>query len=346
MGQAFISQAVYSSVIFVKTTRGKLMGNWGYVTIKLSMKVFIFDPVWPKLVDERLEKQLSVLDVQVISDVKPLADAKELFEGDEERILCINPDYVGWKLAGADYRDIPNLKAILTESTSFDWIESDIANERNIPICNITNFSTEAVAEWAITAMLNLARQLPQLIKDEFPLDFDADFMKYRGIQVKGKTAGIIGLGHNGAAIAERCKGLGMNVIYWSRTSSNNAYERVELDELLQSADVIFPAFAKNNETEQLLSEEYLLKIKPSAIVVDIIDLDSVKQLLLDMVAEGRLFGYGFEAKPASFGEYQGNVWAAPAYAWATYESMYDSLEKLVENIMTASKGKFPNRVN
>jgi lactate dehydrogenase-like 2-hydroxyacid dehydrogenase len=312
------------------------------------MKAFIFDPLWPKLVDKKLEQQLDKcgVDITIITDVKSLSETPELFEGEEERLLCINPDYVGWKLRSDDYKDIPNLKAILIAATSYEWVESDIADKHNIPICNIRNFSTQAVAEWAIMMMLNLARQTPRLINDNFPLDYDTDFMKYRGTQLKGKTAGIIGLGHNGAAIAERCAGLGMNVVYWSRSLKNDAYRYVELDELIKTADVIFPAFAKNEETNTLITEASLGGIKPSAIIIDIVELDEARAPILDMVKTGKLFGYGFEAKPAAFNEYEGNVWAAPAYGWVTFESMYNSETKLVENIVNAAKNAFPNRIN
>ena len=312
------------------------------------MKVFIFDPLWPKLVDEKLEKELakSNATVIIVTDVKPLTETTELFEGTEERLLCINPDYVGWVLKNEDYKDIPNLKGIFTASTAFGWIENDVANERGIPICNIKDFSTEAVAEWAITMMLNLARQTPRLIKEGFPLDFDADFMKYRGIQIKGKTAGIIGLGHNGSAIAERCAGLGMNVIYSSPSSTSDIYRRVELGELMASADFVFPAFAKNNVTNVLITDELLSTLKPSAVIVDIIELEHNRETIMNMVSSGTLFGYGFESKPGTFSAYEGNVWAAPAYAWVTFESMYNSVAKIVENVVNASQGVFPNKIN
>jgi lactate dehydrogenase-like 2-hydroxyacid dehydrogenase len=312
------------------------------------MKIFIFDPLWPKLVDEKLEAKLaeSGAEAIIVTDVKPLAETVELFEGDEERLLCLNPDYVSWKLANDDYRNIPNLKGILLASTGYEWVEKDVANEQGIPICNIKNFSTEAVAEWAITMVLNLARQTPKLIKDGFPLDFDADFMKYIGVQIKGKTAGIIGLGNIGSAIAERCAGLGMEVVYWSRSSTNDSYKKVELDELMSTADVIFPTVAKNEETLQLIDEQLIRSMKPSTLLVDIAHGLFDQELVLEMVKSGKLFGYGFEAEPESFTKYEGNVWAAPAYGWVTYESMYNSEEKLIDNIVSATRGDFPNRVN
>lgn len=312
------------------------------------MKAFIFDPLWPKLADEKLEKQLaeSGVDTTIVTDVKPLTETPELFAGNEERLLCLNPDYVGWKLKNEDYEGIPNLKGIFTESTGYEWVEPEAANRLDVPICNIKAFNTQAVAEWAILIMFNLARQTPRLIKDDFPLDFDKDFLKYRGVQLRSKTAGIIGLGNIGSAIAERCVGLGMNVVYWSRSSTNDAYQKLSLEEVLSTADVIFPATAKNDETVSLINDDMIRTMKKDAMVVDIVHAVFNHQLLLDMVADGDLYGYGFEGEPKDFATFEGNVWAAPAYAWATYESMYNSVAKLIENIISAAKGEFPNRVN
>jgi lactate dehydrogenase-like 2-hydroxyacid dehydrogenase len=135
------------------------------------MKAFIFDPLWDELVTDELLSKLkdANLDLVITKEIAPLSECKELFEGSEERLLCLNPDYVSWKLPSSDYKDIPNLKAILIASTGFEWVEQDVANERNIPICQIVNFSTQAVAEWAVMMMFNLARQTPRLITNTPP---------------------------------------------------------------------------------------------------------------------------------------------------------------------------------
>ncbi len=312
------------------------------------MKAFIFDPLWDDLVTDELLTKIkdSGLQIIVTKKIAPLSDCKELFEGNEERLLCLNPDYVSWKLPSSDYKDIPNLKAILIASTGFEWVEQDVANERNIPICNILNFSTQAVAEWAVMMMFNLARQTPRLIKDNYPLDFDKDFMKYRGVQLKGKTAGIIGLGHIGSATAEACKGLGMDVIYWSRSSTNDDYEKVSLEQLMSTADVIFPTAAKNPETSALITDDHVKSMKKSAILVDIARGLFIQEKILDMVAKGDLFGYGFEGKPNEFTKFDGNVWAAPAYAWTTYESMHNSVVLWIDSMVSATKNEFPTRIN
>lgn len=312
------------------------------------MKAFIFDPLWETLITSELLQQLQTADIEpvVIAGGGAISGCAELFQGDEERLLCINPDYVAWKLTNEDYRDIPNLKGVLLASTGYEWVEQDAANRRNIPICHIVNFSTQAVAEWAVMMMFNLARQTPRLIADGFPLDYDKDFLKYRGVQLKGKTVGIIGLGHIGNVIAEACKGLGMNVTYWSRSSTNSEYKRVSLGQVFSGADVIFPTVAKNTKTLDLITDNHIKSIQQSAIVIDIAHKFFNPELMIDMVMNGKLFGYGFEGKPGEFTQYNGNIWAAPAYAWTTRESMYNSVVLWVENMVNASKGEFPNRVN
>lgn len=312
------------------------------------MKAYIFDPLWDDLITDELLDKLKSNNIEpvVINEIAPISNCKELYETEEERLLCINPDYVGWKLSVDDYKNIPNLKAILFASTSYSWIDTSYADKNQIPMCNIRNFSTEAVAEWAITMLFNLARQTPRLIKDGFPLDFDKDFMKYRGIELHDKTVGIIGLGNIGDAIAKRCAGLGMNVTYWSKSPKENIYQYKELHELFAESDVIFPTMALNENTKTLITPDLLHSMKPTALCISVVRSLIDEKLVLDMVTDNKLFGFGFEASPASFNEYQGNVWAAPSYAWVTDGSMNNSMTKFVENMVDAASHKFPSRVN
>lgn len=311
------------------------------------MKAFIFDPIWDDLVSPELLTKLTDAGITTVvtREIAPLRHCAALYTGTESRVLAVNPDYVGWKVLASDYHDIPNLRAILGAATSFSWIDTTAATAKNIPVCNIRNFSTEAVAEWAVTICHNLARQVPRLMKDGFPLDYDKDFMKYRGVELHGKTAGIIGLGHIGSAIANRCAGLGMKVVYWSRSPKQSSYHRVELGELFRDADVIFPTISDNADSKTLISDVLLHSMKRSAILVSIVHGLFNEALVLEKVTAGSLFGYGFEAKPKAFGEYHGNVWAAPAYGWVTDGSMKNSMTAWVENMVLAAKDQFPNRV-
>jgi len=312
------------------------------------MKAFIFDPLWSELVTEDLTTKLqdSGIEMVLVADIAPLSECTALFEGDDDRILCLNPDYVSWSVSVDDYKDIPNLKGLFGAATSFSWIDTAYATENNIPVCNVRNFSTQAVAEWAMTMMFNLARQVPRLIKDDFPLDFDKDFMKYRGVELQGKTAGIVGLGTIGSAIAERAQGLGMKVVYWSKSPKETKQQYMELADLFATADVVFPTMAINDETKALITPKLLTSMKSSAMLVSVVHGLFDDQIALDMVKNNKLFGFGFEGEPGEFKKYDGNVWAAPPYAWTTDGSMNNAMTKWTENMVQASKGNFPNKVN
>jgi hypothetical protein len=96
------------------------------------MKAFIFDPLCDALVTEDIAAEIrhSGLELFVKRDIAPLSECKELFEGNQERLLCLNPDYVSWKLPCSAYQDIPNLKAALP---AFEWVS--FRNLLNLACC-------------------------------------------------------------------------------------------------------------------------------------------------------------------------------------------------------------------
>ncbi len=111
-------------------------------------------------------------------------------------------------------------------------------------VTNLRGFSSIAVAEWATFMTLAVSRRLPIVIKDNWHLDYE----KHRGFELRGKTAGVIGMGRIATAIAENMAGLGLNVQYWSRSSRDDRFQYVELAELIHTSDVILPAIATNDE--------------------------------------------------------------------------------------------------
>ena len=312
------------------------------------MKAFVFDPLWQQLVSSVHKEKLNNagIELSVTTEIKELKANKDLFSGQGSKILAVNPDYVDWSLPADAFKDISGLKCIITQSTSYGWIDTNYAKSHGIAVCNIRNFSTDAVADWAVMMALNVVRKVPLLIKEKFPLDFAGDFSKYQGMNLKGKTVGIVGLGNIGQAIAERCQGLGMNVIYWNRSPKETAWKKADLQELFKTSDIIFPCMADNEQTHQVITDDLLKSIKQSAILSCIAHKYYNHELVLQRVKSGELYGYGFEADPAKFDTYQGNVWAAPAYAWCTNGSMEKAMDLFVEAMVNASAQKYPTKVN
>ena len=90
------------------------------------------------------------------------------------------------------------------------------------------------------------------------------------GVQVFGKTLGIIGLGGIGAEVARIARGMGMEVIAWNRTRRTDANAKmVELDALLQKSDVVSLNLVLNDETRGFLDKTRIARMKPGAILVN-----------------------------------------------------------------------------
>lgn len=307
------------------------------------MKIFIISPNVNVLFNEAAKKQLSEAgEVTYITDIKPLKEIKELYSGDEQRILAIDPDFCDWKVPNEIIDAIPNLKAICLQTTSFSWVDIDHAKAKGIPVTNLIGFSAIAVAEWATLVILALARKLPIVVKDGWKLDYN----KHRGIELRGKTVGVVGLGRIGTAFAENMAGLGMKVQYWSKNSRNDKFSYAELPQLMKTSDVILLSTANNTETKTLLTDELLKSMKPSAIFMTITDALYNQELMLDLAKTGKIYGYGFEDEKNPFGTYEGNVWNGPALGWCTDESMSKNAKQWLESIVSATKGEYSTQVN
>jgi lactate dehydrogenase-like 2-hydroxyacid dehydrogenase len=189
---------------------------------------------------------------------------------------------------------------------------------------------------------LALARRLPIVVRDDWKLDYE----NHQGFELRGKKAGVIGLGHIGTAVAENLKGLGMNVQYWSRSSRDERFGKVELEELVRRSDVIVSAIAHNDETEKLLSDDMVKSMKSTALLVDIAHPIYSTELVLELVADQKIGGYAFEDEKNSFGQYAGNVWNGPALGWCTNESMSKNAQQWVESIVAAANNEMPTQVN
>lgn len=232
------------------------------------MKIFLLSPNAETLFTAgQLERLKRAGELIVQKDPVLFDRVAGLTTGKENKILAIDPDFCDWKLPGAVIDKIPNLRAVVLQTTSFSWIDSDYIGKKSIPVVNLRGFSSIAVAEWATMTAFCLARRIPLVAKD----GWKQDYVKHRGVELRGKTAGIVGLGNIGMAIAENCQGLGMRVRYWSKNSMDERFKKVSLKTLIKTSDVIFPAVAQNEETKGLITDAMLKSMKKTAIFVSIV---------------------------------------------------------------------------
>jgi lactate dehydrogenase-like 2-hydroxyacid dehydrogenase len=306
------------------------------------MKIFVLNSIAPMMNDAFVKRLQQLGDIIVDKNPKDILEVENILSLEDEKIIALTPIFSDWKFSLEAMKSIPKLKAIVTTSTSFSWIDIKAAKQLGIVVVNTRNFSTNAVADWGFMMAMNLARRIPLIIKDDFKLDYT----KYEGIELKGRVAGVVGLGNIGKSFAEICEGHGMEVIYWSKNSRDPKFKFVELNELFKASDLIFPAVAQNDSTNALITDKMLKSMKKECIFISDIHNVYNHELLLEMVKEEKIYGYGFEDKPGSFNNYEGNVWAAPELAWCTKESSMRDAEKWFENIKLAVQGVYKYRVN
>ncbi len=290
-----------------------------------------------KLTSEQKSLLESVGSVKIISHKGKLSDIQELKQDMSEKVIGLDPDVVEWNVDPSEFDLIQNVKAICTQSTSFGWLNGEALKEKGIAIYNVPGFSTDSVAEYAIALAIESARRLPLHLKN-MSLDWNTEPML-----LKGKKLGVVGLGAIGKRIAEIGKGIGMEVLYWSQHTRDDRFTFSELQDLFASADLLIPALKDNEQTKTIITHELIDTLKLTAIVIGI---GGVKKLfdekyIISKVEAGKLGGYACEGDNVQEISSQGNVWAVPAIAWYTKDSLESLIEGWVKNIAKAAQDLF-----
>ncbi len=157
----------------------------------IVMKIFILSPNYDTLFSSEFKSQLKKAGTVVVQkEIIPFEKVKGLYEGNEDRILAIDPDFCDWSVPNEAIDKIPNLKAIVLQTTSFSWIDGKHIAELKIPVVNLRGFSSIAVAEWATMIAMNVALKVPVVAQDKWKKDYtnhkgienrhDSDFSGYK----------------------------------------------------------------------------------------------------------------------------------------------------------------------
>ncbi|MFY9625893.1 MAG: NAD(P)-dependent oxidoreductase [Rhodoplanes sp.] len=197
----------------------------------------------------------------------------------------------------------PGLRHVVFLGTgAASYMDIRALRELGVTVHTIKGYGDTAVAEHTMALIFACARDIARMDREVRA----GTWQPAEGLQLAGKTLGIIGLGRIGREVARIAKGIGMKVIAWSRTPRPEAdaagVSMVDLDTLLACADIVSLHLALNEETRGLLSAERLARIKPGAILVNtargaLVD----EQALIAALASGRLRHAGldvFHAEP------------------------------------------------
>ncbi|WP_284141445.1 MULTISPECIES: D-glycerate dehydrogenase [unclassified Virgibacillus] len=168
------------------------------------------------------------------------------------------------------------LKIIANMAVGYDNIDVEKAKERNIIVTNTPDVLTETTADLAFGLLISTARQIVMATKaiQENQWGKWSPF-QFAGVDVHGKTLGIVGMGRIGAAVARRAAGFNMNVLYYNRSRAYELEEEVNasyvtFDGLLAKADYVLSAVPLTEETKDLFDKAAFAKMKNSAIFINI----------------------------------------------------------------------------
>jgi len=146
------------------------------------------------------------------------------------------------------------------------YMNVDEIKSRGVTVHTIKGYGDTAVAEHTIALMLSAARDIARMDREVRA----GIWTPQEGVQLQGKTLGVIGLGGIGREVARIGTGLGMEVIAYNRTPrAKTSVPLVDIDTLLAQSDVVSMNLVLNNETHGFLGKERIARMKPGAILVN-----------------------------------------------------------------------------
>ena len=245
------------------------------------------------------------------------------------------------------------LKLVCVTATGTNNLDKEYLDKRGIAWRNVAGYSTECVTQHTFAMLFYLLEHLPyydeyvkseKYVGDRMFTHFDRKFS-----EIDGKTWGIIGLGAIGRRVAEIAKLFGCKVVYYSTTGKNNqpGYQRVELDELLETSDIVSVHAPLTPETEGLMDKTAFAKMKQSAIFLNLGRGPIVsEQDLADALNAGEIRGAALDVlsvepmqpeNPLREIKDSDRLLITPHIAWASVEAR----KRLMETILGQGKEFF-----
>lgn len=255
-------------------------------------KIAVIDDVF--MDGEQRERLRNMGDLSVYEGMSPSHEkAIERIEN-ADIIIC------GWTDITEDILSkVANLKFVAIWATGYDYVDLEAATKRGILVTNVPGYAAQSVAEHTFALMFALVKNL--IMADAHVRSGKYSWQEFRGIEIKGKTLGVIGTGAIGAQVARIGKCFGMQVIaYTVHPSPDRAnklgVEYVELDELLRQSDFITLHVPLVSTTKQMLSAREFSLMKPSAFLINTARAAIVDQeALYRALSEGKIAGAGLD---------------------------------------------------
>ena len=281
----------------------------------------------------------------------------DLPKDDDELIARIGDATVvilGAYLTGPVPRRLPAVRLVsFTGTGAATFVDLSAARDCGIVVANVAHYGDAAVAEHALALTLALAKNV---VGNDRAVRA-GEWHVGQGVELAGKTAGIIGYGGIGARSGGLLEAIGMRVVVWTPRPDparliSAAQQFVELRELLAEADVVSLHLLLTEDTRGMIDERMLRSLKPGALLVNTARAELIAPGALERVlAEGRIAAAldVFETEPlaaASSLRDLPNVILSPHQGYNTPESLERMLDVVVANIEHYQSGAPANIVS
>jgi glyoxylate reductase len=243
------------------------------------------------------------------------------------------------------------LRCVCNVAVGFDNVDLEAAVRHGVAVTNTPGVLDDATADMAMALVLATSRRLAEadrLVRSGESWQWGMSFML--GHDLRGRTLGVVGLGKIGAKVAERARAFGMKVAYSSRRPAEVAErleaQRLSLEELLESADVLTLHCPLTPDTHHLIGAAELALMKPTAALVNTARGPVVDEAaLVESLRSGGIAAAGldvFEDEPDVHPDLLAmeNVTMTPHLGSATVETRAAMAELAARNAIAAARGE------
>ena len=252
-----------------------------------------------------ISDKLSEAAVQIFRDRGIDVDFQPDLGKDKDALLAAIPQYDGLAIRSASKATekiiaaADNLKVIGRAGIGTDNIDKEAASKKGIIVMNTPFGNMTTTAEHAIAMMFAVARQIPEASASTHAGKWEKS--KFMGVELTGKTLGVIGAGNIGGIVCDRAKGLKMKVIAYDpflseEKAAKMGVEKVELDALFPRADFITLHVPKTEQTANMITAERIATMKKGVRIINcarggLVDEDA----LADALKAGHVAGAAFD---------------------------------------------------
>ena len=310
------------------------------------MKIVVVDHVY--LEEGHIEKLRSIGDVEIFKDMPKNSEELKRRIGDADIAI------VGWShLTEEILKAVEKLKMVSIWATTCHYVDLKTARERKIVVTHVPGYATEAVAEHVFALLLAAARKL--LLADKHVRRGEFDWRPFRGLELAGRTIGVIGTGAIGCRVAEIAKAFKMRILAFDKYPNFERAEEigmkyVDLQTLLRESDVITLHVPLTPETEGLIGKSDIDFMKEGCVLINTSQGKVIDEKALIEALKSRKIAYAgldvFEEEPPPKDNplfKLENTVLSPHIGFHTLEAAKRCTEICIDNIVKFIEGQPQN---